>query len=141
MVARGWFGVIMGLLWIGGTIWAQISTAPVVKETQNMQENGFYYVGEQQLTLEQYDEIKSYNDDGHGWTVVVTNPQPLEIKYEFLSLQNYDYLTKDKMPDKTFILEITLLFPIIGFAIGVLHLIHGFETIGEKEVTNKEEAK
>lgn len=140
IAARGWIGVIMGLLWIGLAIYMQIYSALIVKEAENMQKNGFCYAGESQVTSEQYDMIKEYNGK-NDYEVIVTSLEPLTVKYGFLSLDKYNFLTTTKMPDKSVMLALVLIFPTLGGVIGLLQLFHGFKTIGKKEFTSKVEAK
>ena len=140
MIARGWIGVIAGLLWIGVAIFMQIYSAPLVKDAENMQKNGFRYAGESQVTSEQYDMIKEYNGK-HDYEVIVTSLEPLTVKYGFLSLDNYNFLTTTKMPNRYGMLALVPLFPILGGFIGILQLIHGTTTIGEEVFTIKTEEK
>lgn len=125
---KGIWGVIVGLIWIGVSIWGVFAMSQPLKDADNMQKHGYFYWGETQLTLDQYNMIKQYNGQ-HDYEVVITNPEPLMVKYGFLSLTKYDFLETNKMPNKDFLMGILPLFPILGFAIGVLQI---FNAIGNK---------
>jgi hypothetical protein len=140
MVAKGWFGIVMGILWIIGAWFIQSDKS--AQEMNDIRENGYSYVGESQLTQEQYDNIKQYKGF-HGGTVEITNVSPLTIKYSIATLDYIDYLQIKNWDwnSKGFPLTASRVFPIMMFAIGVFQLFMGFTSLGgakSKEKISKE---
>lgn len=133
MIARGWASVILGFLWIALALYIHFSSEPILADARNMQDNGFYYLGESQISASQFNEIKQYNNDEHGGIVEVISLNPITANYNFVSLTDYVFLTKDKLPDKSLILGTAYIFPIVMGAIGILQLFNGLISIGKRD--------
>jgi hypothetical protein len=128
---KGWSNIILGLLFGALVIWGFCSSYSSIQEAKNIRENGYFYSGNSNLTIEQYDEIKQY-DGFHNGTVIIKSINPLLIEYNFGSLQYYSYLQDERFNsfDKSINALSDMLFLVSGI-IPILFIIRGITQLME----------
>jgi hypothetical protein len=139
LMPKGWFGVILGALICIATIIWWSSAQKTIQETDDIVLHGYYYQGEQQMTVEEYGEIGKYKGF-HGGEVIITGINPLTVKYSFGTLDDIPYLSQEPFSGVGKVAQsVKGIMPILLLAIGLLMSFNGASTIGGNKKTEKQE--
>ncbi len=131
LLPKGLVGIVIGLALAAALMWMYKGSEDSLAEAHNIRENGWCYYGTSVLTNEQFNAIKHY-DGFHQGTIKVIAVDPLTVQYDFGSLEDISYLTKqpwgwtEKTKDGVGSSIIVVLF-----AFPILYIINGFFTLGE----------
>lgn len=140
LVAKGWFGIVMAILWIVGGFYIQWSIG-------NTEKNAWHYSGEVFLTIFQYNQLlKESEIEATDFTVIKNTDDMIDIKYDVLTGRNtkleYVYGFKgEHRKITTPAWGMASIFPIVFWIIGFLQAYIAIDSLKRKKQPTQEKVK